>query len=76
MRTQRKILEGVVVSSKMSKTAIVRVVSRFRHPKYNKLVKRSKKYYAHANMQVKEGQAVRIRHCRPLSKTKRWIVIG
>ena len=77
MRKQRKVLEGVVVSTKMAKTAVVRVSRKFRHPKYNKLMKTSKKYYAHAEKEgLQEGQMVQIRACRPISKIKRWIVIG
>ena len=76
MRKQRKILEGTVVSLKMEKTAVVRVFRKFHHPKYNKLIKTSKKYYAHSEMKnLKEGQAVKIRECRPISKIKRWIII-
>ncbi len=77
MRKQRKVLEGIVVSAKMEKTAVVKVSRKFRHPKYNKLVKKSKKYYAHNEKEgLQEGQTVQIRECRPMSKTKRWIVIG
>ena len=77
MRKQRKVLEGIVVSTKMDKTAVIKVFRKFRHPKYNKLVKKSKKYYAHNEKEgLQEGQTVQIRECRPMSKTKRWIVIG
>ena len=77
MRQQRKILEGIIVSTKMEKTAVVKVSRKFRHPKYNKLVKKSKKYYAHNEKEgLQEGQLVQIRECRPISKTKRWIVTG
>lgn len=77
MRKQRKVLEGIVVSTKMDKTAVVKVFRKFRHPKYSKLVKQAKKYYAHSEKEgLQEGQAVQIRECRPMSKTKRWIVIG
>jgi len=77
MRQQRKVLEGIVVSTKMDKTAVVKVSRKFRHPKYNKLVKKNKKYYAHNEKEgLQEGQTVQIRECRPISKTKRWIVTG
>ena len=76
MRKQRKVLEGEVVSTKMDKTAVVRVFRKFHHPKYNKLIKKSKKYYAHSEVKdLKEGQMVKIRECRPLSKIKRWIIV-
>lgn len=76
MRNKRRVLEGVVVSTKAAKTAVVQVVRKFRHPKYNKLVKKSKKYHAHLDKEgVVEGQSVKIIESRPMSKLKRWRVI-
>ncbi|NCO75812.1 MAG: 30S ribosomal protein S17 [Cyanobacteria bacterium] len=64
---------GVVVSNKMDKTAVVAVENRSPHPKYGKIVVKTKKYKAHdPENQCKEGDRVRIRETRPLSKTKRW----
>lgn len=64
---------GVVVSNKMDKTAVVAVENRSPHPKYRKIVVKTKKYKAHdAENQCLEGDRVRIRETRPLSKTKRW----
>ena len=66
---------GLVVSDKMMKTVVVAVENRTAHPKYGKIVVRTKRYKAHdeAN-QCKEGDRVRIRETRPLSRTKRWTV--
>ena len=69
-----RIKEGVVVSSKMNKTVTVRVDRRFPHPRYGKIITRGKKYYAHTEESIKEGQKVRIIESRPLSKLKRWKV--
>ena len=72
----KRILQGVVVGDKMDKTIVVKVERRVMHPVYKKFVRRSKKYHAHdeAN-QFKSGDTVRIRECRPLSRTKRWEVV-
>ena len=73
---RKKIREGVVVSAKMHKTVTVNVERTISHPRYKKIVKRSKKYYAHDEKDdLKEGQKVKIQETRPLSKLKRWIVV-
>ncbi|MCH9630499.1 MAG: 30S ribosomal protein S17 [Chlamydiia bacterium] len=66
--------EGVVVSCKMNNTVTVRVDRRLPHARYGKIITRGKKYYAHTEEQLKEGQKVRIVESRPLSKLKRWKV--
>jgi small subunit ribosomal protein S17 len=67
---------GVVVSDKMDKTVVVAVENRFPHPKYRKYVVRTKRYKAHdEENKCKSGDRVRIRESRPLSRTKRWMVI-
>jgi small subunit ribosomal protein S17 len=72
----KRILQGVVVSDKMDKTVVVSVERRVMHPIYKKFIRRSKKYHAHdENNSFKAGDTVRIRECRPLSKTKSWEVI-
>ncbi len=69
----KRVLEGVVVSTKMSKTIVVAVESRRRHPLYERVIKQTKKYLAHDETeQAVEGQRVRIEERRPLSKCKRW----
>jgi len=66
---------GEVVSDKMDKTVVVAIENRSPHPKYGKIVVRTKKYKAHdAENQCKIGDRVRITETRPLSKTKRWTV--
>ncbi|MEG3437375.1 30S ribosomal protein S17 [Pannus brasiliensis CCIBt3594] len=66
---------GVVVSDKMDKTVVVAIENRSPHPKYGKIVVNTKKFKAHdEENQAKEGDRVRIRETRPLSKTKRWVV--
>lgn len=75
-RNRRKVLKGVVVSNKMMKTVVVKVKRRVPHPKYGKLVEAWTKCYAHSDGEVKEGQEVKLMECRPLSKLKRWIVVG
>jgi small subunit ribosomal protein S17 len=72
----KRILQGTVVSDKMDKTIVVKVERRVMHPVYKKFVRRSKKYHAHdESNQFKSGDTVRIRECRPLSRTKRWEVV-
>jgi small subunit ribosomal protein S17 len=74
-RANRKTREGLVVSNKMDKTAVVAVVERVRHPKYAKFVLRTKKLYAHDETNdVNIGDRVRVMETRPLSKNKRWRV--
>ncbi|WP_017296434.1 30S ribosomal protein S17 [Geminocystis herdmanii] len=64
---------GVVVSNKMDKTAVVAIENRSPHPKYGKIVVKTKKYKAHdPENKCQEGDRVKIRETRPLSKTKRW----
>jgi small subunit ribosomal protein S17 len=76
LKTQRKVKKGVVVSSKMDKTVVVRVDRKIRHPQYEKVIVRSQKYYAHDESNVlKNGDEVSIMEIRPLSKTKRWCVV-
>ena len=72
-KNNRKQLSGVIVSDKMDKTAVVLVSRRYAHPVYNKLVNKSKKYYAHdPENSCKMGDLVLIEEFRPLSKLKRW----
>ncbi len=72
----RKVREGLVVSTKMDKTAVVEVIRRSRHPQYGKTVQNSKKYFAHdEDNDLNEGDRVRIIETRPLSAKKRWRVL-
>lgn len=76
-RNRRKVRVGVVVSDKADKTIVVKVERRLAHPLYGKGVARTKRYQVHdeAN-EYKVGDTVRISETRPLSKTKRWRVVG
>ena len=71
----KKQLTGVVISDKMTKTVVVRADRRMVHPLYEKVVVISKKFVAHDEKGHKVGDKVRIQQTRPLSKTKRWVVI-
>jgi small subunit ribosomal protein S17 len=69
----RRLLKGTVVSSKMDKTVVIEVVSKKRHPKYEKIIKRSKKYFVHDEKgELNVGDLILIRETRPLSKHKRF----
>ena len=73
----KRVLQGVVVSDANAKTVVVQVERRFIHPMMGKTVRRSKKYHAHDESKAyKVGDLVRIRECKPVSKLKRWEVIG
>ena len=76
-RGNRRVKTGVVVSTKMAKTAIVMVERTYSHPLYKKVIKARKKYYAHdENAQaLKIGESVTIVESRPFSKLKRWRVV-
>ena len=64
---------GQVVSTKMQKTIVVEVEMRKAHPKYKRIIRSTKKFYAHDEQSsARMGDVVRIRETRPLSKLKRW----
>src|SRR5207302_8733173 len=72
-RGSRKTRVCEVISSGMNKTIVVRTVTRVPHPKFGKIVKQMKKFYAHdEENKAKTGDVVRIMETRPLSKLKRW----
>src|SRR6202795_5159586 len=72
-RHQHQILTGRVTSAKMEKTIVVEVLRLVQHPKYRRVVRISKKFYAHdEKREAKTGDTVRIVSARPLSKLKRW----
>ena len=75
-RNDRKVREGVVESTKMDKTIVVKVIDRVRHPLYDKTLQRTKKLYVHDETNdAKEGDRVRVAETRPLSKNKRWRLV-
>ena len=72
----KKILKGIVESSKSNKTVVVKVTRKFAHPFYGKVISRSKKYHAHdENNKFKEGDKVSIIESKPFSKLKTWEVV-
>jgi small subunit ribosomal protein S17 len=73
----RRVLQGVVVSDKADKTITVLVERRLMHPLYKKFIKRTKRYHAHDEANAATvGDIVRIRECRPISKTKTWEILA
>jgi small subunit ribosomal protein S17 len=72
-RHEHQVLTGRVTSAKMEKTIVVEVLRLVKHPKYRRVVRISKKFYAHdEKRQAKPGDTVRIVASRPISKLKRW----
>jgi small subunit ribosomal protein S17 len=73
----KRLLQGIVVSDKADKTVVVDVERRFTHPILKKTVRRTKKYQAHdPENRFKVGDRVVIQESKPISKTKRWVVLG
>ncbi len=76
-RTHRKERVGEVISDKMTKTIVVRVERRFRHPRFKKVITRYRKLYAHdEKREAKVGDRVRIEETRPLSRLKCWRLVA
>ena len=72
----KKVLKGTETSAKNNKTIVVEVTRKFKHPFYEKVIKRSKKYHAHdEENKFKNGDEVSIIECKPISKKKTWQVI-
>ena len=73
----KKVLKGTVTSTKNNKTIVVEVTRRFKHPFYEKVIKRSKKYHAHDEKnKFKIGDSVKIIESKPYSKMKKWEVVN
>ncbi len=71
--SKRKTVVGEVVSTRMQKTIVVKVLRRKSHPFYGRVVSRDKKFYAHDEKNVAHvGDVVRLEEGRPMSKLKRW----
>ena len=69
-------LQGTVTSQKMNKTITVVVARRTKHPKYVKYISLSTKYHVHDEKEIsKEGDIVLIQECKPISKTKNWMLV-
>jgi small subunit ribosomal protein S17 len=76
--TEQKIrtVQGRVVSNKMDKTITVAVERKVKHPIYGKFIKRTTKLHAHdENNQCQMGDVVTLKECRPLSKSKNWMLV-
>jgi len=72
-RNKRKIREGWVITNRMDKTIVVAVERHFRHPRYEKIIRRTSKLYAHDDKnECQIGDKVKVMETRPLSKLKRW----
>lgn len=72
----KRVLQGTVVSDKCDKTVTVKVERKVRHPLYNKIIRRSKKFAAHDEKnECKAGDVVRIIESAPISKSKCWTVL-
>lgn len=67
---------GTVVSNKMQKTVVLQVESRYPHPIYSKTMVKTKKYFAHDEVnECNIGDQILVQECRPLSKKKRWTIV-
>ena len=76
-RNKRKTRVGWVVSNRMEKTIVVAIDRLLRHPRYNRVIKRTSKLYAHDEKnQCRIGDKVLVMETRSLSKTKRWRLVG
>lgn len=72
-RRPRQSKTGVVTSTKMQKTIVVKVIRRVQHAEYKRVISVTKKFYAHdENGEARQGDTVRIVETRPMSKLKRW----
>jgi small subunit ribosomal protein S17 len=75
-RNDRKVREGMVISTSMDRTAVVSTTDRARHRRYAKTVQRTTKLYVHdADNQLSVGDRVRVSETRPMSKLKRWRLV-
>ena len=75
--TNPRILTGVVTSDKADKTITVKIERKVKHPLYGKVIKRATKVHAHdENNTATVGDIVSVKECRPLSKTKTWVLVS
>ena len=74
--TNPRVLTGVVTSNKADKTITVKIERKVKHPLYGKVVKRASKVHAHdENNSASIGDIVSVKECRPISKTKTWVLV-
>jgi|TARA_B110000438_G_C15783510_1_gene637353 small subunit ribosomal protein S17 len=77
MSTNPRQLTGVVISDKADKTITVKIERKVKHPTYGKIMKRSTKVHAHDEKNAaKIGDVVTVQECRPLSKSKTWMLLS
>ena len=75
--TNPRILTGVVTSNKADKTVTVKIERKVKHPMYGKVIKRATKVHAHdENNTASIGDIVSVKECRPISKSKTWILVA
>ena len=75
--TNPRILTGVVTSNKADKTITVKIERKVKHPLYGKVVKRASKVHAHdENNSASIGDIVSVKECKPISKTKTWVLVS
>ena len=75
--TNPRILTGVVTRNKDDKTITVKIERKVKHPVYGKVVKRASKVHAHdENNSASIGDIVSVKECRPISKTKTWVLVS
>ena len=75
--TNPRILTGVVTSNKADKTITVKIERKVKHPLYGKVIKRATKVHAHDEKNTAAiGDIVSVKECRPLSKTKTWVLVS
>ncbi len=72
----KRTLVGRVASDKMNKTVTVLIERKVKHAMYGKYIVKSRKYAAHNELSAAAGDLVQIQECRPMSKTKSWIVVS
>jgi small subunit ribosomal protein S17 len=74
--TTERTLTGLIISDKMDKTIVVKSERKVRHPLYGKYIRRSTKYHVHdESNEGRIGDTVTIKECRPMSKTKSWMLV-
>jgi small subunit ribosomal protein S17 len=75
-RNKRKVREGWVISNRMDKTIVVAVERQFRHSRYEKIIRRTSKLYAHDDEnRCSIGDKVKVMETKPLSRSKRWRLV-
>ena len=76
MENKAKIITAKVLKTAMDKSAVVTVERLVKHPVNGKFIKRSTKYHVHdENNKCVVGELIKIRQCRPISRTKTWILV-